>query len=281
MRLLVLCVDGFDPDYAKENGFDKFKHSAKLTIPRECYTETLDGAQPATGKVWPSILSGRVYDQAATVRVGARKMIHDWFMKAGITWDGPKKYTVNPWNRGIETVLTGRNAFTWNLPTISPEWIARFPDLPHIVEFAEREYQIFRMIAHGLLLSTHSYELAMIYTRTLDAWGHFQHIKSPQDIEKLYIEISSEAWRLSQRQIAKNNHLMMISDHGILNGKHTDHAYIGATFPFEAESILDIRSVIERALMSLCLREGPCPFKESGRCSLDFGPQCPDEEVRR
>lgn len=243
-----MCVDGFDPQFARENGYDRFYNSASLTIPRECYSETLDGAQPATGKVWPSILSGRIYDQAATVRTGARRVLHDLLMKAGVSWSGKKRFTVNPWNKDIETFLTGREAFTWNLPTISEEWIARFPDLPEIVSFCEREYQIFKFLARGLVTETHDFELGVIYTRTLDAWGHFTHLKTKLDIRRLYREISSEAWRLGQTQLATGDHLMMISDHGIEDGAHTDHAYIGATFPFEAESILDIRSVVEEVL---------------------------------
>ena len=250
MKLLILCVDGFDPDFASENDYDRFRHSAKLTIPRECYSETLDGAQPATGKVWPSILSGRIYDQAVTVRKGARRVIHDLLMKAGITWSGKKKYSVNPWNKDIETFLTGRDAFTWNLPTISPEWIARFPDLEDIVEFCDREIEIFRFLARGLVTEVHGFELGVIYTRTLDAWGHFTHLKTELDVRGLYREISSLVWRLAETQRARGDHLMMISDHGCLNGAHTDHAYIGATFPFEAESILDIRSVVERVLIN-------------------------------
>lgn len=255
MKLLVLCVDGFDPDFAMRHDYDRFRFSSKVSIPRGCYSETLDGPQPATGKVWPSILSGRIYDQAATVRKGARKIIHDLLMKAGISWSGKKKYSVNPWNRDIETVLTGRNAFTWNLPTISPEWLARFPDLEEIVAFCEREYQIFRFLARGLVTEAHGFELGMIYTRTLDAWGHFTHLKGELDMRRLYQDISSEAWRISQKQLARDKHLMMISDHGCLDGKHTDHAYIGATFPFEAESILDFRSVIEEVLSSDSVEE--------------------------
>jgi hypothetical protein len=64
----------------------------------------------------------------------------------------------------------------------------------------------------------------------------------------MYVEISSECWRLSQTQLARGDHVMMISDHGIKDGRHTDHAYIGATFPFTADSILDVRGVIEEAL---------------------------------
>ena len=248
MKLLILCVDGFDPQFAHENEYDRFRFSASLTIPRECYSETLDGAQPATGKVWPSIFSGRIYDQAVTVRVGARRVIHDLLMKAGITWSGKKRYSVNPWNRDIETFLTDRNAFTWNLPTISPEWLARFPDLEDIVEFCEREIEIFRFLARGLVTEAHGFELGVIYTRTLDAWGHFTHLKGELEMRMLYRDISSMAWRLGELQRARGDHLMMISDHGCLNGAHTDHAYIGATFPFYAESVLDIRSVVESVL---------------------------------
>lgn len=278
MKLLILCVDGFDYDFAREHGCDKFKHSGKLTIPRECYTETLDGAQPATGKVWPSIFSGRIYDQSLTVRKGVRKIAHDFLMRAGIKWDGKKVYSVNPWNRGIETFMTGRDCFTWNLPTISPEWIARFPDLEHIVDFCERELEIFWMLGRGLSGQGHPCELAVIYTRTLDAWGHFTHLKGDADMRRLYQKISNDAWRRSQEQLARNNHLMMISDHGCLDGAHTDHAYIGATFPFEAESILDVRSVVESRFMAGCEREGPCFFRIQGdRCSRDFGSPCPHE----
>lgn len=248
MKLLILCVDGFDYDFAKANDYDRFPHSAKLTIPRECYSETLEGAQPATGKVWPSIFSGRIFDQAVTVRKGARRWIHDLLMKMGVSWSGKKRYWVNPWNKDIETFLTGRNAFTWNLPTISPEWLARFPDLDHIVEFCKREYEIFRFLARGLISEAKGFEIGVIYTRTLDAWGHFTHLKDELDMRRLYQEISYEVCRLSQSQLARGDHLMMISDHGCLNGAHTDHAYIGATFPFEAESILDIRSVVEEFL---------------------------------
>ena len=279
MKLLILCVDGFDPDFAMINDYDRFSHSAKLTIPRECYSETVDGAQPATGKVWPSIFSGRIYDQSVTVRKGVRKFVHDLLMKAGITWSGKKRYWVNPWNKDIETFLTGRNAFGWNLPTISPEWLARFPDLDHIVDFCEREYAMFRFLGRGLVSEFGGFELGVIYTRTLDAWGHFTHLKGEIDMKRLYQDISAEAWRLSQIQLARGGHLMMISDHGCLNGAHTDHAYIGATFPFEAESILDVRAVVERALMARCYREGDCFFKLKDRCSRDFGSPCPDEEV--
>ena len=242
MKLIVLCVDGFDPQYAHEKDYDRFRFSASLTIPRECYSETLDGAQPATGKVWPSIFSGRIYDQAVTVRKGARRWAHDLLMKAGITWDGKKKYSVNPWNRGIESVIDEKEDFTWNLPTISPEWIARFPDLPEIVDFSEREYEIFKCLARGMPHEFH--ELGIIYTRYLDLLGH---LSSPH-LDEVYSSVSALAWRVGEVQRAKGDHLMMISDHGCLNGAHTDDAYIGATFPFAAESILDIRRVIEEVL---------------------------------
>ena len=54
MKLLIFCVDGFDPDYAEENGFARFPYQRKLSIPKECYVMTEEGEAPHTSKVWPT-----------------------------------------------------------------------------------------------------------------------------------------------------------------------------------------------------------------------------------
>jgi len=36
LTVIILCVDGFDPDYAQENGFT-MPFERKLTIPKELY----------------------------------------------------------------------------------------------------------------------------------------------------------------------------------------------------------------------------------------------------
>jgi len=52
MKLIVLGVDGLDPDYAKELGYPKLPYEAKLTIPRELYYN----GDPLTIKIWSVLL---------------------------------------------------------------------------------------------------------------------------------------------------------------------------------------------------------------------------------
>ncbi|MHC4573382.1 MAG: hypothetical protein ACYS76_04510 [Planctomycetota bacterium] len=244
MKLLILCVDGFDPDYGV--GFNKLRYRSKLTIPEGCFIESPDGPQPATGLVWPTILSGKVQDTALIKRSGLRKWGHDWLLRHGVKWDSKPKYKVGPWNYELDTVLTGRMAFTFNLPTISPEWIVSFPDKARLNHYTNREYNIFLTLAHGLITRGSAYEVGALYTRIVDVWGHL--MKSPDDMNYIYMDIAGEVWRLAQKQMARDEHVLMISDHGCFNGVHTDKAFMGATFPFEAESILDIRGIIEGVL---------------------------------
>lgn len=242
MKILILCVDGFDPDYARENGFDQFKHSAKLTIPRECYVPTPEGPTPHTVRVWPSMFSGKAIDYGPVVRKGLRKWGHDALVRLGATWMGEPRYRLAPSNENLDTVFTGRDSFLWNIPTISPEWITTFPSFDQFMAYCIREHLTYSVLAQGLIVSP--WTVGAIYTRRLDAWGH----NRPDRIQFLYEAFSSEALSLAQRQQARGDHLMLISDHGCLEGIHTDHAYIGATFPFVAESITDIRRVIEEVL---------------------------------
>lgn len=243
MKLLILCVDGFDPDYAMENGFDKLRYSSRLSIPRECYVDTPEGPTPHTVRVWPSIFSGRVIDYGRVVRTGLRKLGHDFLVKVGATWKGAPRYRLAPNNESLETVFTDEDAFLWNIPTISPEWITTFPSFDQFMAYCRREFKQFAVIGDGLIVSR-AWDVAAIYTRVLDAYGHNQ----PDRIDFFYEYFSWMAWRAGEKMRAHEGHLMLISDHGCLEGVHTDHAYIGATFPFEAESILDIRRVIEGVL---------------------------------
>lgn len=243
MKLLILCVDGFDPDYALENGFDVFRYSSRLTIPKECYVDTPDGPTPHTDRVWPSIFSGRIIDYGRVVRTGLRKVGHDALVKARITWTGKPRYRLDPSNENMETVFTGRDAFLWNIPTICPEWIVTFPSMDQFMEYCRREYRIYSLLAVGLDVAK-AWDVAAIYTRILDAIGHTE----PDRVMGWYYNISAEARRLANRQEKRGDHLMLISDHGCVEGRHTDYAYIGATFPFEAENITDIRRVIEEVL---------------------------------
>lgn len=252
MKLLILCVDGFDPDYAREKGYDRLPYSQKLTIPRECYVATPDGPIPHTDRVWPSMFSGKTIDHGLTVRGPLRQLGHDILVKIRLSWSGRPAYGLSPTHEDLDTVFKEYVSFLWNIPTISPEWIMNFPTFDRFLEYCNREYMQFFILACGL--PEYPLDIGAVYTRIMDAWGHH---KTEKELAFLYSEVSDLAVRLSR---GYDLDLMLVSDHGCIEETHTDHAYAGATFPFEAESVLDIRRVIEEKLGS-----GTVSARERGR----------------
>ena len=241
MKLLILCVDGFDPDYARENGYDRLPYSRKMSIPWECYVDTPDGPTPHTVRVWPSLFSGQAIDYGLTVRGPLRQYAHDLLVKVRVTWRGRDMYRLAPTNEELPTVFSEiPSSFLWNIPTISPEWITTFPSYEKFIAYCKREYMQFSILARAL--PAYPFDVGAVYTRILDAWAH---TRPDEELIQLYVDISHLAMTLSKRD---DLDIMLLSDHGCINRVHTDHAYAGATFPFEAESVLDIRQVIEERL---------------------------------
>lgn len=170
------------------------------------------------------------------VRNGARQ-IREKLKKRGIL-RRKTTYTLGGWNEKLETVFTERDSFIWNIPTLVPEWIVTFPDFEDLERFTRREYEMFEVMANGLYDG--AFDVAAIYTRVLDVMSH---IGKHREETRFYDRISQLTSDLVHERVG--GELMVISDHGIVDGFHTDSAYMGATFPFEAESILDVRRVIE------------------------------------
>jgi hypothetical protein len=54
-RLVILCVDGLDYDYAKKLELS-LPYESKLKIPKELYHK----GQPYTMHIWPSIFKGKI-----------------------------------------------------------------------------------------------------------------------------------------------------------------------------------------------------------------------------
>jgi hypothetical protein len=236
--MIILCVDGIDPHYAIENGFAKFPYQNELTIPKACYIPMPDGPEPDTLKVWPSIFSGEAIDYKGSKtpkrRSKPRQLARDFLIKSGLTWGNyQKRFRVNPYNRDIDLVFTPES-FYWNIPTISPEHIHNFPNRAEMETQTHNEYKHYRALTRGL--PGLSYDIAAAYTRIIDVYGHVH----PDRLKHPYANIFTQA-----HELAKRSPLILVSDHGCLNDRHTDYAYIGANFPFKAKSILDIRGIIE------------------------------------
>lgn len=244
MKLIVLCVDGIDPDYAKELGFPKMPYESKLKIPKELYF----GKYPHTQLIWPSMLSGSMVITKIGHSIwfsGIRIPIRRVLLKYGIKFKRKtpllnKKiiWRSNPINMNIETVANNHNSIIWNIPTICPEFISGFPTLEDMLRYGQHEYKIWKIITDGMCL--YPYDLSMAYCHLPDIIGH---LKKP--LEETYLDVHHHAMRLS-----KHRSVMLVSDHGCLDGEHTHHAYLGCTEPIEAENVMEVRADIERILSS-------------------------------
>lgn len=238
--LVVLCVDGLDPDYASKLGFPNMPYESKLKIPKELYHESLD--VPDTQLVWPSMLSGRMVTTAneqlpdiwlGEIRYPIRRFLH----KYGIKWSrGKMNWKINPINLNIETVAGKYNSIMWNIPTICPEFICGYPGPDEMLRYGRHEFEIWKIVSYGMCL--HPYDLSLAYCHLPDILGHLE-----KPLEDTYLDIHHHAMRLS-----KHRSVMLVSDHGCLDGEHTHHAYLGCTEPIEAENVMEVRADIERIL---------------------------------
>jgi len=236
--LILLCVDGVDPDLVQEFGWGKlFKYNYSLKIPQECYIPDPDlGSTPHTTRVWPTIFSGKIIDYGLIRREGMRKILHDFLVRSRITWKGKPKYRVGPGNEDLETIFDKYHSFTWNLPTIDPEWISTFPSFVQYVKYCKRELNMWIRITYGAVyLDT---PLQAYYLRYVDYIGHNQ----PEVLKEAYATVFLQASDLKRR----GQDVILLSDHGCVDGIHTERSYLGSDFKFNAEGVHELYSDFER-----------------------------------
>ena len=239
IQMILLCVDGLDPDLVQEYGWGKvFKYNYSLSIPQECYVPDPElGSTPHTTRVWPTIFSGKIIDYGLIRREGPRKKIHDALVRLGITWRRKKKrYTVNPANENLNTIFDDFRSFTWNLPTMDPEWIATFPSYEAFVEYCKRELWMWMNITLGSEVG--DYGLEAYYLRYVDFVGH----NDWKNLRTAYQTIFGHVLNLKQDR----HDIIVLSDHGCINGVHTEQAYFGSDYPILAESVEQLRHEFER-----------------------------------
>jgi hypothetical protein len=239
--LILLCVDGIDPDLVEEFGWaDLFKFNYKLEIPGECFVPDKElGSTPHTTRVWPTIFSGQIIDYGLTKREGLRKKAHDALVRNGITWKrGKPKYKVAPVNENLDTIFNHYDSFHWNIPTISPEWIATFPGYDAFVKFCKREFWMWLIMTWGS--EGLDFVIDAYYTRFLDFVGH----NDWKNLQTNYATIFTHISNLK----SKRPDVIVLSDHGCNAGLHTNYAYLGSDDPFQIQSVADIRSGLERLL---------------------------------
>lgn len=268
MKLLVLCVDGLDPDLAEEYGYPKMPHERRMTVP----SELCQNGRPRTLKVWPAMFSEEYvpddevldaffskpfsddilfklnkYVRRVLVSLGAKKVLQ----ALGIDYRRASKETfgwevtgttwrIVPFNAGIRTIADDYDSVMWNVPTLCPEFVFQMP-FEEGAAHRLREYVNWKILTEGM--SLYPIDLGIAYCHIVDFYAH---IRRP--VEELYLDVHEHAHRLSKRC-----DVMIVSDHGTIpeTTVHTDHAYLGCTREVFAESVLDVKKDISRIMEEL------------------------------
>ena len=123
------------------------------------------------------------------------------------------------------------------MPTISPEWIIKFPTYEAFEEYSKREYLMFNLMSYGSLYT--NFDVIALYTRYIDYLGHTH----PHKLINAYYDVFNIVDFIKDKC-----DYIIVSDHGCIDGIHTDKAFIGSNFPINANSIEEVRKDIERIL---------------------------------
>lgn len=176
-------------------------------------------------------------------------------------------------DEGIETVFDGRAAKAIGVPNYvvdtdradrehvlrseMGDLFERDPDATGGHRTADREEFFDRCLEMALVrtariraaVRTRRYELVFGYTSAMDLVGHVAY-DSPAMQEAIYGALEEFVGELCG-DLEPGDELVVVSDHGLQDGVHTDEAMIAATDPSMlegVESVLDVRGAIERAL---------------------------------
>jgi hypothetical protein len=98
-------------------------------------------------------------------------------------------------------------------------------------------------------LRSREYELAFGYTSGLDLIGHVSYDRQ-QLQNRVYEELNEFVGEL-RADLDEGDKLVLVSDHGLQDGLHTEEAMIAATEPAivaDTDSVLNVRAAIEAEL---------------------------------
>lgn len=242
MTLLMLCVDGLDPDLAEKYGFS-MPYERRLEIPFELYRYGV----PYTMHIWPSIFKGEIvrHPNFSDETVGMRLKIRRWLVDHGIRWrrEGMKikalgGEAMTPVFKVIhpcldESLLDDYTSFDFDVPGVSEGFI-----LGASREFREARFRTFMLLASAVRFA--NVEVSALYIHLIDYLAH------------LHVDVKWHYWRVFELANLMSDvcDVMLLSDHGCdpVKGAHTDIAYLGCNKPLDAKSVLDVRADVDRIL---------------------------------
>lgn len=249
MKLIILCADGLDTDYASDLELH-LPYENELEIPRELLRG--DGF-PHTLDIWPSMFTGRIciypIQIGPTFATDLRMPIRRWLHNHGISWhrkgmqiEDPKKRdlvihsTPRLYKPSVDfTVLDNYKAFKYNIPAVSHDFTFGV-NIPYAMEEFNTVSELARMLQFIPF-----YDVSALYFRVLDT---LCHRVLPDDSQNL------DSWYSRTFMLAKSLRcpVMLVSDHGCADGEHTLKAYLGCTEPVNSKTILDVPEDIKKIL---------------------------------
>ena len=110
------------------------------------------------------------------------------------------------------------------------------------------EMSMVRIARTRRALRSREYELVFGYTSGLDLVGHVAH-DYPAIQNRAYDELDAFVGEL-EGDLGERDELVLVSDHGLQDGLHTDEAMVAGTTDVveDIDSVLDVRSAIETEL---------------------------------
>lgn len=291
MTLVVLGIDALDPalvDPADHPSLTLSAHRAVETIvsssgepsTHELWPTIITGLAPAEhglelddGVAWEnpalSVLSN-VADYA--VPDGLQTRLGAWLL-TNTEADAFRVPATYYGDNGIETVFDGRDAAAIGVPNyvVDPddedrehrlrrhmgELFERDPDATgghrsaDPVAFYEQclEMAMIRIARTRRALRSREHELVFGYTSGLDLVGHVSHSR-PELQAGAYAELDELVGEL-RGDLGAGDELLLVSDHGLQDGLHTEEAIVAGTDPETVErvgSVLDVADAVNAAL---------------------------------
>lgn len=291
MTLVVLGLDALDPDLVDVSTHPSLtlsSHRAIETIvsssgepsTHELWPTIITGLRPEEhgivlddGVAWENPLL-RVGSRIANVALPetVRTRLGAWLL-TNTDADAFRKPASYYASNGISTVFDGREATAIGIPNYVVD--EEMPDREHQlrkhmgslferdasepgghtssdpVEFYERclEMTMIRIARVRRALRGQRDELVFGYTSGLDLIGHVSYDR-PELQQRAYAELDEFVGELVD-DLGDDDELLLVSDHGLQDGLHTEEAMVAATseeLVDDVESVLDVRAAIEREL---------------------------------
>lgn len=291
MTLVVLGVDALDPDLvdpekhqnltlSSHKPIDTIVSAAGSPSTHELWPTIITGLPPEEhglilndGVAWenPVLASGsRIADYL--LPSGVQTRLGAWLLN-NTDQDAFRTPATYYAEYGLETVFDDTESLAIGVPNyvVDPdsedrehqlrrgmgELFERDPEAPtgHISADSEAFYEqcmemaMVRIARVRRALRGGRYELVFGYTSGLDLVGHIAHDR-PALQERAYDELDDFVGEL-RADLKPNDELLLVSDHGLQDGLHTETAMVSATDSTliePIESVLDLRATVEAEL---------------------------------